>query len=687
MVKAMEKIINRHVRDEILMNSSLNVNQHAFMMGKSTTTALHSLVVRIEDTLDHKEILAGVFMDIQGAFDNVSYQSIEEALTDREIPQEIVCWIMALLRSREISATVGDSSVIVEARRGCPQGGVLSPLLWTLVVDGLLREAEQTGIDLQAFADDLVLTVRGNHKGTIEDLTQRAVDYIDNWCNTKGLTINPTKTEIVTFTRKRRTKISPPQIRGMRVKSVKETKYLGVYLDQKLTWNRHIDHVIAKGTGAMGACRRTFGKKWGLNPRLIWWIYETIVKPMVEYAALVWWQKAEQTGAAAKLQQLQRLACTGVCGTTRSCPTVVMESILGALPLGLDIKKRAALTALKTCSKGEISSLRRTGHMSILRELPSLDMEMTVSDLMIRKYDFDKPYQVAIGDRGEWQKVRDKTGKSAMVFYTDGSRREGRSGLGVYGIGTYLSKALGETPTVFQAEVMAIEHCARLQLDKGLKRRGVLILSDSQAALKAIDACVVESKVVQSCRNTLKALSEHNRIQLAWIPGHAGHEGNERADVLAGEGAKSELIGPEPCCGVPVSKCRSKIITWAEGQQEKVWENTPGLRQSKMLINPLSKEWRNIFDLQKEEISLLIGLLTGHGYVRKYLKTIGLRQTDQCRFCLNETESAEHIWLECPALAHKRLKHLGKAFPLPTEIREMGVHQLIGFARKLRLGD
>jgi hypothetical protein len=65
----MEKLVDRHVRDGVLRIHPLNRNQHAYQKGKSTETALHNLVNRIEYAIEHKDVALGAFLDIEGAFD------------------------------------------------------------------------------------------------------------------------------------------------------------------------------------------------------------------------------------------------------------------------------------------------------------------------------------------------------------------------------------------------------------------------------------------------------------------------------------------------------------------------------------------------------------------------------------------------------------------------------------------
>ena len=61
-------LVDRFLRDEVLVLNPLHPNQHAYQAGKSVETVLHQLVVRVEKALDQQEIALGVFVDIEGAF-------------------------------------------------------------------------------------------------------------------------------------------------------------------------------------------------------------------------------------------------------------------------------------------------------------------------------------------------------------------------------------------------------------------------------------------------------------------------------------------------------------------------------------------------------------------------------------------------------------------------------------------
>jgi retron-type reverse transcriptase len=119
-------------------------------------------------------------MDIQGAFDNTGFESIRTAAVSRQIDPESIKWIIGVLECRIVTAGLGGEQVTVKTTRGCPQGGVLSPLLWA--VDKLLNNLDRQGFEVIGFADDLVTTVRGNNDSILSERMQSPLNYVIGWC-------------------------------------------------------------------------------------------------------------------------------------------------------------------------------------------------------------------------------------------------------------------------------------------------------------------------------------------------------------------------------------------------------------------------------------------------------------------------------------------------------------------------
>jgi len=115
-------------------------------------TALHQLVVWVEKGLGQWELALGVFLDIEGAFNNTSMCG---ELARHGVDHTIVRRIKTTLEGREAMGTLGGLSRSIAVSRGCLQGGVLSPLLWCHVVNELSTRLNEEAVYAQEFADDI----------------------------------------------------------------------------------------------------------------------------------------------------------------------------------------------------------------------------------------------------------------------------------------------------------------------------------------------------------------------------------------------------------------------------------------------------------------------------------------------------------------------------------------------------
>ena len=118
------------------------------------------------------------------------------------------------------------------------------------------------------------------------------------------------------------------------------------------------------------------------------------------------------------------------------------------------------------------------GHLSICRRLYDLPELSCLTDDMPPVIVLDNPINVDISTRQDFR-PSDQLSEDTLVFYTDGSKRCGCAGAGVYGPSCELYEPLGSTPSIFQAEIYALELCARYCLQsEDLNGRTIIILSD-----------------------------------------------------------------------------------------------------------------------------------------------------------------------------------------------------------------
>ena len=152
-----------------------------------------------------------------------------------------------MLRCRLLHTSHMGTSITAKVIRGCPQGGVLSPLLWNLVVDRLLTVTHDLNFSTFGYADDIVIIVQGKFAHTVREIMQSALKVVAKWAVKEGLNINPHKTAMVPFTNRREIEgLGPLKLHGKDLKMLDDVKYLEVILDYRLTWNQHLQKIIRK---------------------------------------------------------------------------------------------------------------------------------------------------------------------------------------------------------------------------------------------------------------------------------------------------------------------------------------------------------------------------------------------------------------------------------------------------------
>jgi len=341
-LKTLERLIDKRIRTHEMCNYLVSNNQFAYLPGVSTETAISRFVGYVEKCRHNKEPVMAALADISGAFNNITVHSIERSLERMNINPCYRRWISFMLRHRILTSELMGTSVTIQVARGCPQGGVLSPILWNLVMDDLLTtlKAKVPSLFIQAFADDLVIAQQGIDPGTIVERVCQGLKHTGNWCTGSGLELNPNKTEVIVFNR-RRSPLPPLRLHGEILTPKSVVRYLGVTMDDRLTLRDHVKLKASKAANQFSMCKRVVGRQWGFGSRIMLWLYTAVIRPSIDYGSVAWAHTAQQHGVIRRLRQVQHGACLAITGALKSTPTEAMECILGLLPLDIHVQGRA----------------------------------------------------------------------------------------------------------------------------------------------------------------------------------------------------------------------------------------------------------------------------------------------------------------------------------------------------------
>ena len=183
--------------------------------------------------MDKRTTTEMVYLDFSKAFDRVSHQKLTLVLNSFKLHPTLVNWISEFLSGRRQRTIVGDElSEYIKVTSGVPQGSVLGPLLFLMYIDSLLYTLKKSCLETSvfAFADDVKLL--GSNTADI----QKALNLVEVWSNTWQFTIQPQKSEHITYLRRPKAAICPPDfyIHGNVVKKVNTVKDLGIYVSSGL---------------------------------------------------------------------------------------------------------------------------------------------------------------------------------------------------------------------------------------------------------------------------------------------------------------------------------------------------------------------------------------------------------------------------------------------------------------------
>jgi ribonuclease HI len=666
-LKVMEKLIQRVITGNIL-DSPLD-NQHGFTKGKSCESALSAVMSVLESATLKKKSALAVFLDISGAFDNVSFESVKNILLRRNIDPLIVNWYDHLLRNRLITSSIHDCSFSAQPTQGTPQGGVLSAVIWNLVNQRMLDKFNSGDVDPFGLADDTTLvTIKGSLIKMIERI-QDALDKVIEWGKEEGLTFNATKTAAILFTKKHSIKTSTlPQLYmdGVHVPYVFETKYLGVIFTSNLSWHKHIQSKISACKRLLMLIRSTVAKEWGLSPDKIIWIWQTLVRPKLSYGAICWADPdtLKNTSICASLNKLQRLALSLVASSMKSTPTRSLELIFAIPPLHLFLEDCALNARLRTTEvviptwNGE-TKLKRKGHI--------MELDKTLKSIFPPEMTTDRTFKLNTCNVETYTSGLHDPDHSEINVYTDASVSNTIAGAGyeiMEGQVTLHQDSihLGGDLTVFQAEALAIKYASDWLLSQNLNtnKNKINFYCDNLAIVKSLGFWSVSSKTLNLCIRSLILLSARFKVSIHWIPSHSGIEGNDMADILAKQGRISSTSDMIPLWPISKEVSKQKI----RSHTNKKWQtliNSTSISHTKKFATKLnlSKAYKKtITQFSRTQLNTAVAWITGHCRLNFHLNRIGKVPDNKCRLCNTGLETPDHVLRFCPATKDTRMDML-----------------------------
>ena len=224
-----------------------------------------------------------LLLDAQQAFD--MHDGLEHKLIELNFPHYLIVVIQSYLSNRFIRVRVGDSiSETLNITAGVPRGSKISPCLFNIYCYDIFQI---DGILTAQYADDVALLRSSHSKVHCTKLLNLHVRTLYKWYQKWRIAINESKSVAVFFSKKHIVK--PPEIivNSHTVPWSHSAKYLGVILDQRLTWVRHINNVSNKSMGAFISLAPFF-RNTSVTRQTKLRAFNAIIRSISTYAISIW---------------------------------------------------------------------------------------------------------------------------------------------------------------------------------------------------------------------------------------------------------------------------------------------------------------------------------------------------------------------------------------------------------------
>lgn len=258
--------------------------QFGFRRQHSTIEQIHRIVKRISQDLEEKKYCSAMFLDINQAFDRVWHQGLMYKLR-KILPVNYFCILKSYLQDRHYRVKyLNEFSPFHPINAGVPQGSVLGPLLYLLYTSDLPTTGNAT---VAIFADDTAILTSHADENMASHQLQLYLFQIQSWLNKWRIKVNESKSVHVTFTNRRNT-CPPVRLNNIQIPQREEVKYLGIHLDRRMTWKKHI-FTKRKQLGLMLHKHYwLIGPKSELSLTNKLLIYKVIFKPVWTYGLELW---------------------------------------------------------------------------------------------------------------------------------------------------------------------------------------------------------------------------------------------------------------------------------------------------------------------------------------------------------------------------------------------------------------
>ena len=323
--KLLEKVVHTQILESI-GDDILYKYQYGFRKGLSTSDAIRDLVDDLHKAINKGEVNIGIFLDFKKAFDTVDHTILINKLNGYGLRGRAKLWLENYLKDRKQVVRVnGAISSERTSKVGVPQGSILGPLLFLFYINDI-KDCLQQG-KMRLFADDANIFYKTSDPEAAVRLIQEDINSLDTWLKVNKLTLNAAKCNYIVIKNPRK---SIPQLAlHLQDKALSRTEsinYLGIFIDQHLTFKDHVDHVCNNISPAVGILSKV---RWILPRNVCILLYNALIHCRLSYCIESWGSASDHV--LHPLEILQKRAIRFICFKSFTDHTLPLFKTLGIL--------------------------------------------------------------------------------------------------------------------------------------------------------------------------------------------------------------------------------------------------------------------------------------------------------------------------------------------------------------------
>jgi hypothetical protein len=350
--KIFERLVYNRLFKYINANQILTTAQYGFQRKLSTEQAIIELQNRVIENLSSKKFCLGIFIDLSKAFDTLNHRILLDKLFSYGIRGISHKWFTSYLHNRtQYTEYLSCKSSMGNVCCGVPQGSILGPLLFLLYMNDVVSVCQKCSPIL--FADDTTLLYSNANQETLSEIVNNELKSISDWFACNRLSLNIEKTQYVYF-RKTHSNLHSDgtndnlpilKVNNEVISRVEVVKFLGVYIDEYLKWDKHIMKKANQVSKAVGTISRL---KSILPKTVLLTLYNSLILPHMTYSIVAWGNSSKS--AMKRLQILQKRTICIVMGAKYNSHTSPIFKSLNLLCLQDIFELENCKLYMKYCS-------------------------------------------------------------------------------------------------------------------------------------------------------------------------------------------------------------------------------------------------------------------------------------------------------------------------------------------------